>query len=86
MKNHQRCQVLTRVGLAASKLECHPIRAKKGRLFICTNNKRKEDYFNPRFGKFRVLVLDPMHMKCGLMSDRRTWATNLENGGLTLYV
>jgi hypothetical protein len=54
--------------------------------FIYTNNKRKEDYFNPRFVKIWVLVLDPMHMKCGLMRDRKTWATNLENGGLTLYV
>jgi hypothetical protein len=45
-----------------------------------------EDYFNPRFENFRVLVLGPMHMQCGLKSDRETWSTNMENVGLTLYV
>jgi hypothetical protein len=50
------------------------------------NNKIKEDCFNPRFEHFQVLVLDPIHMQCGLESGRETWATRLENGGLTIYV
>jgi hypothetical protein len=54
--------------------------------FIDTNNKIMEDYFNPRFEHFQVLVLDPIHMQCGLESGRETWATDRENEGLTLYV
>jgi hypothetical protein len=41
--------------------------------FIYTNNKRKEYYFNPRFENFSVIVLDPMHMKCGRMSETSVW-------------
>jgi hypothetical protein len=37
-------------------------------IFIYTNNKRKEDYFSPGLENSNVLVLDPMHMQCGLMS------------------
>ena len=36
---------------------------------IYTKNKRKEDYFNSRFENVSVLILDPMHMQCGLMSE-----------------
>jgi hypothetical protein len=45
-------------------------------------NEGKKDYFNPGFENFGVLVLDPMHMQCGLKSDREAWAT--ENPGLDI--
>jgi hypothetical protein len=38
-------------------------------LKIYTNNKRKEDYLSPGLENSSVLVLDPMHMQCGLMSE-----------------
>jgi hypothetical protein len=34
-----------------------------------TNKKRKKDYFSQGFEKSSVLVLESMHMQCGLMSE-----------------